>query len=198
MSTGKPEDWRLPPLTVSRMRVAIVALSALYLLDSRALAAQATRPLSEVQPGARVRVEAPGVVAGRFVGTVLTRTGDSVTLGNPAGAPVALPFSRATSIEISRGKSRSAGALRGVMWGVPIGLALGAFTAALSEECVAATCEELTTAEALGAGTVGGAFWGAVIGAIVGRERWERFDQRARTSLRFDPASRAVAISISH
>ena len=83
-----------------------------------ALAFPLEAQLTEVQPGARVRVEAPGIVAGRYVGTVLTRTADTVVVGNPHAVPLRIPFARITAIEISRGKSRTEGAISGIKWGV--------------------------------------------------------------------------------
>lgn len=179
------------------MRVASLLLaSVLFLIHTRPLTAQGSIALAEVQPGARVRVEAPGIVAGKYVGTVLTRSGDTLTLGNPSGAPVALPLHSIRSLEISRGKSRSAGALRGMLWGGPIGAAVGAFAVATAEDCTA--CYEAPgDAEAFALFTASGLLWGAGIGAIVGRERWDRFDLPARTAFRFGPRSAALAVVLS-
>jgi hypothetical protein len=149
-----------------------------------------------VEPGARVRIEAPGIVAGKYVGTVLTRAGDTLTVGNPSGAPVTVPLQALRSVEISRGKSRSAGAVRGMMWGAPIGAALGIFGIATAEECTACY-ESVGNAEALTAFTAAGLLWGAGIGAIVGRERWERFELPVRTAFRAGPRSAAFAVVLS-
>jgi hypothetical protein len=144
---------------------------------------------SEVQPGARVRVQAPGIVAGRYVGTVLTRTADTVELGAPGTAPLKVPFARITSIEVSRGSSRLLGAGRGIAWGAPIGLVIGVIAAAGTESdpyCFdSCSTSGSDKAAIVTAGTVGGAFWGAVIGAIVGRERWERFDMTPQSSFNY-------------
>jgi hypothetical protein len=155
----------------------IVALSA---------AAPARAQLTEMQPGARVRIQAPGIVAGRYVGTVLTRGADTVELGAPGTAPIKVPFSRITSVEVSRGSSRSLGALRGLAWGVPIGLVVGVVAAAGTDDdpyCfdVCSTGNSYK-ASIIAASTLGGALWGAGIGAIVGRERWERFEIAPRSS----------------
>lgn len=179
------------------MRVASL-LSATILLPTlaRPLAAQGSLALAEVQPGARVRVEAPGIVAGRYEGTVLARSADTLTLGNPSGAPVALPLGAIRSLEISRGKSRTTGAVRGMMWGAPIGAALGIFGIATAEECTGCF-ESVGDAEALAAFTIAGLLWGAGIGAIVGRERWERFDLPVRAAFRAGPRSMALAVVLS-
>ena len=134
---------------------------------------------NELQPGARVRVSAPGIVAGRYVGTVLTRNGDTLQLGGPSSAPVTVPMGRITSLEISRGKSRLSGAGRGVLWGVPIGLAFGLATANSLEHCTDFGCRDASSGERgayVLASMLAGGVWGAGIGALVGRERWERFD----------------------
>jgi hypothetical protein len=176
------------------MRVVSLLLPVVLLSNAeRPLGAQGSLALAEVQPGARVRVEAPGIVAGKYVGTVLARRADTLTLGNPSGAPVVLPLGAIRSLEISRGKSRSAGAVRGMMWGAPIGAAVGAFGIATAEEC-SACFEAPGDAETFAAFTVAGLLWGAGIGAIVGRERWDRFDLPVRTALRVGPRSAALAI----
>jgi hypothetical protein len=154
-----------------------------------------------MQPGARVRIQAPGIVAGRYVGTVLTRGADTVELGAPGTAPIKVPFSRITSIEVSRGSSRALGAVRGVAWGAPIGLVIGVVAAAGTDDdpyCFD-TCSTSGSYKAgiVAASTLGGALWGAGIGAIVGRERWERFDISPRSSfdLRNGRANLGVALA---
>ena len=173
--------------------VSLLFATALLPMLARPLTAQGSVALAEVQPGARVRVEAPGIVAGKYVGTVLTRSADTITLGNPSGALVALPLGAIRSLEISRGKSRSAGAVRGMLWGAPIGAALGIFGIATADECTACY-ESVGDAEALAAFTVAGLLWGAGIGAILGRERWERFDLPVRAAFRAGPRSMALVV----
>lgn len=151
-----------------------------------ALALPARAQLTEMQPGVRVRIVAPGIVAGRYVGTVLTRDADTVQLGAPGTAPVKIPFARITSVEVSRGSSRALGAARGVVWGAPIGLVIGVVAAAGTDEdpyCF----DSCSTSGSYKAGiiatsTLAGALWGAGIGAIVGRERWERFEIAPRSA----------------
>jgi hypothetical protein len=133
---------------------------------------------TELQPGARVRITAPGIVAGRYTGTLLSRSRDTLQFGSQNGAPVSIPMSRITSIEISRGRSHGSGALRGLAWGVPIGLVFGIATASSVDNCGDLGCDGLvTTARGVYviSSTLSGAFWGAGIGALIGRERWEPF-----------------------
>lgn len=163
-----------------------VAVALLTVALALPLAAQMT----EVQPGARVRVQAPGVVAGTYVGTVLRRTADTVVLGGPNVVPLSVPFASITSLEISRGKSRTDGAIVGMKWGVPILAASGgalAYAATTSDNC--RTCEPVNSGDVVGfiaLSAMAGAFYGAGIGAIVGRERWDSFDLTRRTSLHLD------------
>lgn len=150
-----------------------------------AVAPVALAQSNELQPGARVRVVAPGIVANRYVGTVLSRRGDTLQLGGPNAAPVFVPLDRVTSLEISRGRSRLSGAGRGVVWGAPIGLAFGVATATSLEDCTDFGCRDATSGERgayVFASLLAGATWGAGIGALVGRERWERFDVAPRAT----------------
>ena len=186
------KDCPHPP-SLGSMRFAAFAILVLCTTHARVLRAQAS--LVELQPGARVRVEAPGAVAGRYVGTILTRSGDTLTLGGPNAAPVRLTLDRFTSVEISRGKSRSKGALRGIAWGAPIGLAIGLLTSGLADDCVTCT-NEPSDAEGVTFATLGGVLWGAGIGALIGRERWERFQLASRTSLLLHPDTRSIAIVV--
>jgi hypothetical protein len=142
--------------------------------------------LTEAQPGARVRLEAPGILAGKYEGTVLTRRGDTLRVGGPNSAPVTVPIDRLTSFELSRGSSRLLGAQHGTYWGAGVGLVLGLAVLPLG------SCSNCS--DALSSGeqasfvvymTVSGALYGAGIGAIVGRERWERFDLAPRPVVGF-------------
>jgi len=155
------------------------------------VASVAHAQLVELQPGARVRIQAPGIVAGRYTGTVLARTADTLSVGSPNTAPVRIPIDRITSAEVSRGSSRGLGALQGLKWGIPIGLGIGVLTAASSDNPDDIYCSGFDNCgrsdssyktELIASGILGGAIWGAGIGALVGRERWERFDVAPHTS----------------
>ncbi|MDQ6633403.1 MAG: hypothetical protein M3Z10_01455 [Gemmatimonadota bacterium] len=136
--------------------------------------------LAEAQPGARVRLEAPGIVAGRYEGTVLTRNGDTLRVGGPNSQPVMVPIDRLTAFEVSRGSSRTLGAQHGVAWGSAVGLALGLAVLSSFTEC--STCSDDSSGKAgfVLYMTTSGALWGAGLGALIGRERWERFDLAPR------------------
>ncbi len=159
-----------------------------------ALAPASHGQLSEVQSGARVRVTAPGILAGRYVGTVLSRTSDTIRLGAPNTPPVDVPVARITALQVSRGSSRALGAGRGALWGGGIGLVAGVIVATVNNNDPVYSVYGGSTdyssnnvaADVL-YGTLSGAFYGVVIGAIVGRERWESFDLASRTSLNVQP-----------
>lgn len=158
-----------------------------------AVAQPARAQLTEVQPGARVRVQAPGVVAGRFVGTVLQRTADTVRLGAPNALPVDVPVSRITSFEMSRGNSRMLGAGVGALWGGAIGLGIGLLVAAQDNSYFPVNSSEYVTSS-----TIGGAMWGAGIGALVGRERWDSFDLTSRSTMTLLPRRGGLGVSIAY
>jgi hypothetical protein len=141
---------------------------------------------AEAQPGARVRIEAPGVVAGKFVGTVLAREPGIVRVGSQNAQPIDVPINRITSLEISRGKSHWAGAGRGAVIGVPIGAALGLLAAATTDSRDRTFYDNngrdtLSAGELVLSGAVAGALWGAAIGALLPKEHWERFEVAPRT-----------------
>ena len=136
----------------------------------------------EVRPGARVRIEAPGVLARSYVATVIARSADSITLASPESAPLTLPMARISRLEISRGSSRADGALLGTAWGAGIGAALGALMSPSVNSC--SQCSNRVGAgEVVAQMVIGGVVWGAGIGAILGRERWERFDVTPRITI---------------
>lgn len=132
--------------------------------------------LAELQPGTKVRVQAPGAIAGRVTGLLLARTTDSITMTRPNAAPVSIPLRSLTSLEISRGKSRWRGAGKGALWGS--GSMAVLFAIVPPSECRdregRTACEDLGRGESMVIGAVGGAFWGAVIGALIGSEHWDR------------------------
>lgn len=170
-------------------------------LSVACLATPAAAQLTEVQPGARVRFEAPGVVAGKYEGTILMRTPDTLVVGGPNMTPVRVAVARITSLQISRGSSRADGAIRGMYWGVPIMTALGAVIALVAvNDNSCRNCTPVSGGEGVGftaLAAVSGAVYGAGIGALIGRERWERFDMPARTSLDIREGRMAVRLAIA-
>src|SRR2546423_138876 len=137
------------------MRRPLIIIVATLFANAAPLRAQ----LAEALPGARVRIEAPGILAGRFVGTVLQRSPDTLRVGSPNNMPVDVPIARISSIEISRGSSRLLGTGHGAMWGGAIGLVIGIAGTACGDCYYGGTKEEMTVQSALG---------GAEVGAIIG------------------------------
>ena len=155
--------------------------------------------LPEAQPGARVRLEAPGIVAGRYVGTVLTRSGDTLRVGGPNSQPLTVPIDRVVAFEVSRGTSRSLGAQRGAVWGSAVGLVFALVTIPSLRDCeycgTYTSGEQATFALSM---TFSGALWGAGIGALIGRERWDRYDLAPRpiTGLRAGRPSLGLSVQL--
>ncbi len=152
--------------------------------------------VAELRPGVRVRVRAPSTVAGRLTGTVIARSADSVSLASPNAVPMQVPLSALTSVEVSRGKSRRDGAVRGVLWGAGVGAGFGLLVLAAPDYCEQAyapgtPCSRNEDASAMVLGSV---LTGALIGAIVGRERWERLSLPGRVSI--TPMPRAVGLQV--
>jgi hypothetical protein len=155
-----------------RLHVSLAALTVLCLASP--LRAQDATEMSELRPGVRIRVEAPGAIAGALTATLLSRTRDSITIGAPNAAPMTVAMSRVTRIDVSRGKSRRAGAVQGLKWGVPIGLATGVLLAAIPSDCT--NCEDYSAGAWIAQGLLAGVVWGAGIGALVGRESWAHLE----------------------
>ena len=141
--------------------------------------------LAEVQPGVKVRIRAPSAVGGQVQGFVATRSRDSLSLSTGQGPLVSLPLAAITSVEVSRGKSRTDGAKRGLLWGVPIGVLVMMADAPTDESrCTSEPCtDDLSDAQRLAIGVIGGGGGGAGIGALVGRERWQRLEVTPRLSV---------------
>lgn len=172
-----------------------IALIVLLVVNATA---PARAQFTEVQPGVRVRLEAPGIVAGRYVATVLSRTADSMVVGLPNATPVRVPISSITGLEVSRGSSRMLGAQRGIVWGVPIGLAAGLLTYAVAPECIRCNPDDLNprSGEFIVWSAVSGVVYGAAIGALVGREKWERFDTHPRAALKVRGGRMLVGLAL--
>lgn len=160
-------------------------LAALTILPAATpLRAQQSAPPIEIRAGSRVRLDAPGVVGKRLVGTVISQTRDTLKVESDAAATIAVPVDRITRLEVSRGNSRSAGAVHGMKWGVPIGLGTGVLLVSFSDECK--TCSRQPSAgEGIGTVTAMGAIVGAIAGAIAQHESWAPLTLTPHVS--FDP-----------
>ena len=158
--------------------------------------------LADLQPGARVRVQAPEVVAGRLEATVIARRRDTVTLTMPRGAPIPVPLTAITAAEVSRGRSHRDGAVKGLAWGMGVGLAAGMISAitydAQSNACGAEPCEnDYSPGEVVAGGLLTGAMLGAGIGAIKGAEHWQRLTIPARVVVRRTSEGLTLVLALS-
>ena len=160
----------------------------------------AAAQMADLQTGVRVRLAAPGVTAARIEGMVVRRTTDSIAVVTQPGGIVVVPTRSITAGEISRGKSRAAGAKRGFVWGTGTMTLYGILLMSI-DECAgdnragstAPRCKE-TGWEFVPLAAVSGGLWGAGIGALIGRERWEQFSMPARVSV--VPSAGRIAWSV--
>ena len=160
------------------MQARLLVLSTLCIF-ARAAGAQSLGPadtLPAIAPGARVRLEAPGIVAGDYVGVLRERSLDVVTLTGPS-TTVMVPAARITVLQVSQGKSRLDGAVRGLAWAAPIGLFAGMIGMTEWGRCDGRCGGDEFGYVNKGVGVVASttfstALIGAGIGALVGRERW--------------------------
>lgn len=167
-----------------RRPVSMQVLPILLVLAAAPCAAQVAPAMyPEALPGARVRIAAPGVLAGRYVGTVLSRSADTIVVANSAGAQVRVPVTSMSSIEVSRGKSRMAGFTRGIAWGAPIGAGFGLLSMSAVDGTDQGDGETWGQGEWVAYSALSGAIWGGLIGAIVGRERWDAYSAQGRVSV---------------
>jgi len=167
------------------MRPLVSALAIALLTASTAQVRLVSAQVAELQVGAKVRLRAPGTVAGRLEGIVVARGRDSVTLTSSRPAPVAVPIASITEASVSRGKSHWGGAWKGYLWGAGVGGALGLIGAMGNEKCDAATDSACDNWSVEDVSVIAGfsAAIGAGIGAVIGAERWQRLDFPTRVTL---------------
>jgi hypothetical protein len=147
-------------------------------------------------PGARVRIEAPGVVAGRRAGTLLRRSGDTLTVSLNGLAPIPVPLASVTSLEWSEGPSRRRGAIRGAIIGAPVGAAMAMLEARFDNRYCPGICDESILKEpgvrpitvgVVAGGLVSGAAFGGLLGLLWPKEVWMRADLAPRVAVGADP-----------
>jgi hypothetical protein len=160
------------------MRLAALLLVTLVPVS---LAAQ----MIDVQPGARVRLTAPGVVAGQVEGLIATRTADSVVLLTSKPTSYRIALGSIKTLSVSQGKSRLKGAAKGSVWGAAIMLVM---SAAISGDPSVrregdTNTEPVSIPTFIASETMGGAMFGATIGAIIGSERWNSYETLPRVTV---------------
>ena len=158
--------------------LAAMLVAAFHVLPAQSATVPAE--LQELQPGVRIRLEAPGVMSNRRVATVVARAADTVTVGGDFPA-MHVPIAALTSLEVSRGRSRTRGMMRGLRWGVPIGALIGvALASGVGDHCSNCESKGAMAAGAVAFGILGGMVYGVGVGALVPVERWDRYDLSAR------------------
>jgi hypothetical protein len=170
----------------------------LMLASSLIAAGDAAAQFDEVLPGARVRLRAPGVVASRYVGTVLDRRADTLFVSHAPGSRVVVATRAITSLEIDRGRSRAAGAKVGAIWGGGIGLISGLMTMEMRNTGTVQDADSIGAASWVTLMTTSYGLVGAGIGAIIGRRHWERFDVAPRVSVLPSRRGALLALSWTH
>lgn len=140
-----------------------------------------------IVPGARIRVSAPSFSRDRLIGTVASKSADTLVVKVENGAaPLSIPLVSITRLEVSRGKvARGVNALKGAGIGLLVGAGVGVVAGLVIDD---PQNNEITAgAWALfGAGVLGGA--GLLTGGIVGfarsNERWKKVPlERVRLGL---------------
>jgi len=153
-----------------------------------------------VQPGSRVRIEAPTIWQGRQVGTVSAVSGDTmfVAIEGIGGDDRALTLDSIERLEVSTGRHGNAGI------GAAVGFASGALFGLLltlqaedGAACGFSTCtagEQRAAAVIISGGLLGGL--GALIGAASKTDNWTDVDHRFRIGL-FQPRRGRLGIGAS-
>lgn len=125
--------------------------------------AQQSTPLDPITAGSRVRFQAPSVIRGTILGTVMSVDRESLLVSTDDQRPFRVSRQAISRLEVSTGKSRQA--LKGMLVGAGIGAvvlgALGGVGTAGSSHGEAAV---------LGVGV--GAAYGVGFGALLKRDRW--------------------------
>jgi hypothetical protein len=189
-----PRHFGRAPLSgVVMPRVLPFVASIAFLASVAPLHAQQSAPTVEIRTGSRVRLDAPGYVGDRMVATVISRTDDTLTVASQSAPSIAVPVARITRLEVSRGDSRTAGALHGIKIGVPIGAVFGVLGLLLIDDCNSCSSPP-NRAAIVPAFAASGAFYGAIIGALVQREQWAPFALTPRVS--FDAGASRAALAL--
>jgi hypothetical protein len=144
-----------------------------WLLVFLALPLSLAAQMLDVRPGARVRVTAPGLVAGRIDGTVINRTDDSIVVATTSLAQYRLGLSSLGTLEVYQGRSHGLGARNGALWGAGVMLPF-AMIATIDTPRTGDAFAVVAEVETVYAGV------GAIIGSIIGADSWGAHDLAPR------------------
>jgi hypothetical protein len=152
-------------------RYGIIVLIAVSQLTAP-LAAQSKLPVA-IDQRVRVWTEAAEAVTGRIVAV----TPETLQVAQDGDDPVTVAVPTVRRVEVSRGgKTKGAGAKKGLLWGAIIGGTIGAIGAGLQHETLGE--DGASVGEAVALGVWSGGLFGGLIGAGVGAaragEKWEQ------------------------
>lgn len=165
---------------MKRYAVRLLIPIILCSFSTYATAQDAKSTIASASPESRVRITAPQLSGSRITGRISHVAADTVYIVPRRNNLVAVPLTAITAAEISRGKGRWAGALKGAGLGTLAGgAALGTLVWAGDPNCDYCLPGRNPRAAAAGAliGAVLTAPVGAIVGAVVGSERWETLGQ---------------------
>jgi hypothetical protein len=125
-----------------------------------------------LQPGLRIRVEAEPDIKHKVVGTLMSKSGDTLTIATSASSWHRVHASAIRRLDVSNGESRLAGTVKGMLIG-------GAGFGLLTFAAVAADAKDPASIVTIVG--IGGAVVGSFVGFVLRTERWERvFPERPR------------------
>lgn len=175
---------------VRRLTVRVVAALAL----GTGLASAQVFP--QVHSGSRVRVRAANVV-GEITGKITSRTDETFVIDDERGSVYTVPLAALSDLRVSRGVSRSRGALEAAVWGGGLGLGVGFLFAALPDAAhnSGGWIGTPSNAEFIQIGSGAGLVIGAALGAVGGHEQWEPL--RIPASIAVFPLRRGLGLRLT-
>jgi hypothetical protein len=147
---------------------------------------------SRLSVGARVRVQAPGILEGDRTGTLLRVSDDSASVKLNGAGTLTFPLSGPIMLEVSEGRSRAKGVKVGALIGAPLGLGAAYFAERGKDPCGTQVCALVHDRQSedappsvgkVVAGAAIGAGAGAALGLLFGRERWTAVERTTRVSI---------------
>lgn len=158
-----------PSAPKPRRRAQLVPHAAALLFLSLVLAPAAAAQVAElpVDQGTRIRVSAPGVLAQRMDGRLISATRDTLIVLTGPGTEATVPMHAIERLDRSGGRDHGGYALKFAMAGMLAGAAAGFAQAGTSEDGDG----WYPSAAGPGYALIGG-LTGAAVGALLAPERW--------------------------
>ena len=156
----------------------------------------ASAQLADPQPGSWVRVRAPSKVEGDLIGTLVSRTADSIVVARSDSDVLRLPMSALKSIDMYRGRNWMLGAFIGGALALPLGYFWGLQNAKVP--CYSSTSTPCVRDK--GAVIVLSMLYlgapASVIGAFFGPQRWQAIDLPIKVGLSPMSTPRGVGVAM--